>query len=404
LSAPRKLAFACLAVILGFVLLEVAGRVVELFREPLPVDYRMGFDADSRVYVPDRRAPAWRVTAPEKRRSFLRQRFRAEKPSGVIRIAAVGGSSVRYAEEELEALRRSVEASALEAGATAGGFTRVELINAGGLGYGSHRLVPIVAELVGYELDLLLVYSGHNEFEEVEQLALAGAPGIAFQETLGRASAFFRLLREGVTALQVDLLERAHNEKLLSEKPAQARAWNHPFKRRDVDVRMAAYERNRRTIVRLAKLSGVPVILGTVPSNHYRPILPPGVRADFLPIFALYRQGDWRAGHLRAEAFLAGVLGRHQSSAVENEILRRVAAGTGTPLADVEARVTAAEPHGVPGETLFRDHCHLNARGNRLLRLTYEPLALDVLGLAHTIVGGDAGTIRATARPGGAVR
>ncbi|NLV40506.1 MAG: hypothetical protein GXY15_04670 [Candidatus Hydrogenedentes bacterium] len=52
----------------------------------------------------------------------------------------------------------------------------------------------------------------------------------------------------------------------------------------------------------------------------------------------------------------------------------------GVPLADVEAAVTAAEPHGVPGETLFNDHCHLNPAGNALLARTYEKEILRALG------------------------
>ena len=121
------------------------------------------------------------------------------------------------------------------------------------------------------------------------------------------------------------------------------------------------------------------MILATVPSNLYRPTLPPGVRDEFLPIYTRYLAGEWDAAHRQAREFLAATLGRHQSSATENEILRRVAAETDTALADVEARVIAAEPHGVPGETLFRDHCHLNGRGNRLMREAYETIAIGLL-------------------------
>ncbi|HRZ16716.1 MAG TPA: SGNH/GDSL hydrolase family protein, partial [Candidatus Hydrogenedentes bacterium] len=71
---------------------------------------------------------------------------------------------------------------------------------------------------------------------------------------------------------------------------------------------------------------------------------------------------------------------RHQSSDLENAILRELAAENGVPLADVEAAVIAAEPHGVPGETLFNDHCHLNPAGNALLVRVYEKEILRALG------------------------
>ena len=30
-----------------------------------------------------------------------------------------------------------------------------------------------------------------------------------------------------------------------------------------------------------------------------------------------------------------------------------------------------AEPHHIPGETLFNDHCHLNEKGNEILLQTF---------------------------------
>ena len=370
-GVSRKLVFAALAVVLGFASLEAVGRVVEVFRPSADVDYGLGFESGSRVFVADPDDPARWVTAPEKRRFFLEQSFATHKPERTLRVGVVGGSSVRYADDELRLMAQAVSA------ATPG--VQVELINAGALGYGSHRVVLVAGELLEHDLDALLVYSGHNEFEEIEQLALTAPATGALQATLAEHSAFFRVLRDVVTTAQVGSLRREHNEKVLSKFPAQARAWNHPFTPEDVVERMAGYERNLRLIVRLAEEAGVPVVLGTVPSNHYRPTLPPGVRRAFMPIFRRFEQGEWAEAGAAASAFLAGTLGRHQSSATENAIIRRVAQETGTLLADVEGRVRAAEPHGVPGETLFRDHCHLNQRGNRLWRESYQPIVAELL-------------------------
>jgi hypothetical protein len=49
--------------------------------------------------------------------------------------------------------------------------------------------------------------------------------------------------------------------------------------------------------------------------------------------------------------------------------------------------VIAAEPHGVPGETLFSDHCHLGPQGNAIFR---ETIAKSVIG----VLGGGADPIR----------
>ncbi|MFW6168867.1 MAG: hypothetical protein ACODAD_00150 [Planctomycetota bacterium] len=41
---------------------------------------------------------------------------------------------------------------------------RWEVVNAGGVGYASYRVAKLMEELVRYEPDLFIIYSGHNEF------------------------------------------------------------------------------------------------------------------------------------------------------------------------------------------------------------------------------------------------
>ena len=40
------------------------------------------------------------------------------------------------------------------------------MINCGGVSYASYRLGPILDEVLGYEPDLIMLYTGHNEFLE----------------------------------------------------------------------------------------------------------------------------------------------------------------------------------------------------------------------------------------------
>jgi len=70
---------------------------------------------------------------------------------------------------------------------------------------------------------------------------------------------------------------------------------------------------------------------------------------------------------------------RHQASDAENEIIVRLAERHGLPLADVEGAIMAAEPNGVPGETLFSDRCHVTEEGKVILMDTYEPLIAGAL-------------------------
>ena len=55
------------------------------------------------------------------------------------------------------------------------------------------------------------------------------------------------------------------------------------------------------------------------------------------------------------------------------------------PLADVEQAIIAAEPHQIPGETLFSDRCHLDGDGNAILTATYEKVIRELAqGMAGT--------------------
>jgi len=358
MSWRRKLLFTALALVLAAVLLEGAARVVERVLPPLTVDYGLGFDAASRVFEPDPQRPGMLRTKPSKLRHFVDQRFSARKAADRIRVAVVGGSSVHYLDRELRELAERLSESRRDG-------RQVEVINAGGRSYGSHRLVLVVDEVLDADLDALVLYTGHNEFEEVEQLHLASPLQSAFERRLS-ASAFVRVLRDAVARLRARGLERAHDQRLLATDPRPARAWRHPFTDADVQARRRAFEANLRTMVTHAQRRGVPVLLATIPSNLYRPAVPEAAFERYAKAFELYDEGRYGEGAALVASLLPETPGRHQSSRTENDILRRLSRELELPIADVEAAVTAAEPHGVPGERLFLDHCHLNTEGMRV--------------------------------------
>ena len=103
------------------------------------------------------------VTAPGKLRWFNAQRFPATKAPGTFRVFTLGGSTtyghpfddaVSYS-GWLRELLPAVEPS-----------RRFEVINCGGISYASYREVVLLKELLQYAPDLVIVYSGPNEFLE----------------------------------------------------------------------------------------------------------------------------------------------------------------------------------------------------------------------------------------------
>lgn len=365
-----------LAILAAF--LEGSARLIEIWNPPRTVDIGQGFSSESHLFVPDPNDAKFMITNPNKEVSFQKQRFLATKPPDTFRIFFLGGSSVNYLNYEFPNLANRL-ASGFQVSNKE--IKQVEIINCGGLSYGSHRLTLIANEIIAFQPNLVLLYSGHNEFEEIEQLELAKIKTIPLQRLLYK-SAFCRFIRDRIASYQISDLQKSHNQRISANSiPDAAQSWNHQFSKEEIDQRMEAYRNNLLFIIRLCQDHRIPIIIGSVPSNLVKPNLPGESGKRYQEAADLIARGEYEKGAALGRTILRQTSPRHQSSDTENEILRTVARQTGVPLADVEAAVIAAEPHHVPGETLFGDHCHLNGPGNTILIATYEKEINRLLGL-----------------------
>jgi lysophospholipase L1-like esterase len=365
----KTLVYSLLPTILVLALLEGGARVLEIWRPPWKVDYGWGFDKESRLFVPSPSEPGVMITNPSKEVSFQKQRFILPKPPKCFRVFFLGESSVNYLLYLLEPLAdRLTEAFHSQ--------VEFEIIDVGGLAYGTHRLTPIAAELLNYNPDLLLVYVGHNEFEELEQSQFVNLKTLPLQKILYR-SAFCRLIRDTIGALDLSRVQRERNREILGTPQADYMTGaRHAYTPEEIAQRMDAFRRNLSLIIEMYKAKNVPVMLGSVASNMWKPDLPPDDRRD--QVRDLYAAGKYAEGYTLARQILR-TSGRHQASDAENGIIRELARKYGAPLADVERAVIDAEPHHVPGETLHDDRCHLNEIGKKLLIQTYEDTIIRLL-------------------------
>lgn len=102
------------------------------------------------------------VTNPAYRNTINYQTFATNKAKGVRRIFVVG-SSPAFAWPFTEQygfsgyLRRALESFA------PGKF---EIINAAGMSFGSHRVYDVLQDVIALDPDLVIVYSGNNEYVE----------------------------------------------------------------------------------------------------------------------------------------------------------------------------------------------------------------------------------------------
>jgi len=378
----KTLLYSLIPLVALLAVLEGGARLIELRIPPLSADYGWGFNPKSRLYVASKHEPGLMVTNPAKKVSFCDEQFRMPKPDATFRVFMLGGSSVNYIQSDLRDMAERLALAFM-------GKYRFEVIDAGGCAYGTHRLVPILVEMLNYEPDLILVYSGHNEFEEADQLVLARPERVTLQRVV-YASALLRVVRDSIARVQMakmlsakEKAMRKHNNRILANPEADYMSgFNYDYTPEEIAGRMAAYRDNLSLMVELCQERGVPIILGTVPSNLWQPDLMKD--EDELEVRRLYDAGKYEEGVTLAREILRKTK-RHQASDEENRIIRAVAEKHEVPLADVERAVIAAEPHQIPGETLFSDRCHLDGDGNAILTATYEKVIRKLAqGMANT--------------------
>lgn len=102
------------------------------------------------------------VTRQSKLGFFNPQKFSVKKASGTQRIFVLGGSTV-FGRPYDHRTAFPAYLSGILNQLCSGTY---EVINAGGISYASYRLKLLMEELVTYEPDIFIIYTGHNEFLE----------------------------------------------------------------------------------------------------------------------------------------------------------------------------------------------------------------------------------------------
>lgn len=357
------------------------------------------------------------VTSPAKLTFFNPQRFPAKKPPGTLRIFALGGSTTagrpydhqvafpRWLELYLEALDPEGD---------------VEVVNAGAISYASYRVVVLMRELVRYEPDVFVVYTGHNEFLEersYSDLIDEDPRWRRFRLWLhGLRSA--ALLRRGIEGWRPDREKGDAGDDvprvlLESEVRTKLEDWTGlETYEKDEALRRAVvlhYEHNLRQMVRLAEDHGVELVF-VLPASNLKDFSPfksvPDEAlspADVARLETLLRQGraafdagDATTALDRFDAALAidpehadahfrrgrALLARGDAAAATDafvrakdldvaplralteivEVTRRVAAEADVPAIELPAILAeeSRERTGIaaPGDELFLDHVH----------------------------------------------
>lgn len=404
----RRVAFRVLAVALSlsvFVVIEVGLRMagVGAVREAeVPA---IGFAATYPLF--ELRESGERLQIAKSRQAyFYPDSFAAQKSVNEFRIFCLGGSTVQGRPYSIETSFTTWLELSLNAADTSRNW---EVVNCGGVSYASYRLVPILKELLAYEPDMFVIYTGHNEFLEARTFAnLPQVTRLSHVRT-------FNLLRSawsGESRLEgagqpLEILA-AEVDALLDYRGGLA-----DYHRDDAghQITVRQYAENLKQMIELAREANVPVVLMNPASNlkDTPPFkidpsseLTASEAAEFDQLLQQSRATsviDDKVellervvaidGRHAGARFLLGhaYLAQHQLAEAREQFirakdedvcplrmieplhdaLRALAESSATPLIDVRRNFESRAADGIPGDNFFLDHIHPSINNHQVI-------------------------------------
>jgi tetratricopeptide (TPR) repeat protein len=282
-----RLALAVVSPLVAFSISEGILYIAGVRPLSLTEDPYVGFSSTQPLFIETKTDSGVRmVTNPVKLTHFNAQGFMRKKEPGTFRIFSVGGSTA-YGHPWRDPV--SFSGWLRELLPKADPSRKWEVINAGGISYASYREANLIAEMIQYQPDLFLVYSGHNEFlEERTYRSTAGIP-VAVRELSSLLdhtrtySALRRMMRKAVPA------KDAPSETGAQAAPGKAAATNADYKMagevddilaktigptsytRDDSLKARIVDHYAASLARMAELAhsvGAEVIFLTTPGNE----------------------------------------------------------------------------------------------------------------------------------------
>ena len=279
LSIRKKILFSTVALCSFFVATELLLTLFGVRPVLFDQDPYVGFSSRVPLFVEQTNTAGKAIMATAKNRLnyFNQQSFPRTKDRAAYRVFCMGGSTTHGRPYDNTT---SFCGWLRELLPKADNSKQWQLINAGGISYASYRVAMLAEELVGYEPDLFIIYTGHNEFLERRTysrviktpVALRGL-GAVFSRT--RIHAALRALvdtarnRRKNSQAARDMLPGEVKTLLDSSVGPQVYHRDDQFQKRVLEH----YRYNLIRMINIAHSTGADVILVTPASNlrHCRP-------------------------------------------------------------------------------------------------------------------------------------
>ena len=413
-STSRRIGFRITAILLGLLpllTLELMLRVMDQPRGGNTIDAISEANGSRRLFVLNDETDRYTI-AEDRLNFFCQQSFPRDKGPATKRIFVLGGSTVQgrpYATETAFSkwLQLSLSAALPD--------TKWQVINCGGVSYASYRVAAIMDEVVEYQPDLIILYTGHNEFLEAQSFGdLQKTPD--WLVSLTSAANSLRTVSFAKSLLN-DAAHQKHAGSDLLEHEVDTlldhRGGLEKYRRNDPPRRavVCAFEQNLLAMIDRSKAAHVPILL-CVPSCNlldcppFKSELPhdlsEDLREEFSRKLALARAEtdldkqlqllqqcneidpkapyvSYQLGRIQYENGQFAKAKSHLLRAKDNDVcplrilttmedtIRRIAAGEQLPIADIDRLLSEASPHGIVSRGLMVDHVHPSVRGHQLI-------------------------------------
>jgi tetratricopeptide (TPR) repeat protein len=286
----------------------------------------------------------------------------------------------------------------------------IEVVNLGASAINSNVIREMVPEFLSLQPDLVLVYTGHNEFYGPDGIGTSWLeqrlPGLTPWKYRARQLPLIAALQRLIAGNSKKPSEGERN--LMRQVSGGAEV---ALESPEAERIFQQFHENLRELVHSFRQKNVPVIIGEISSNLMFPPFAPGPRmnpdplstavvsgriavadsllaggfaADSTNAYNLYWRGRVslaKGDSIAAKRFLERArdhdLLKFRAPGRINEIIHQVGAEEAIPVLAIDSLLRARSPHGITDTTFFSEHLHPTFLGYDMIARTYVRAIVD---------------------------
>ena len=265
----------------------------------------------------------------------------------------------------------------------------IEVVNIGLSAINTYTLLDLLPEVLTQKPDLILIYTGHNEYY--------GALGVGSMESLGTSRTVVKLILylnkyktvQLIRNFLSSLLSTFKNEGVNDEPGTlMSRMAQDQYIKLNSDkynLGLEQFEDNMRDILQMIQDHNVPVIIGELVSNlkDQKPFVSiptenyPTANQIFLEANKKFENGFYKQADslYRLAKDLDGL--RFRASEKVNQIIKKLSKNFNIKYVKTDSIFCAASPNGIVGANLMTDHLHPNIRGYLLMGEAFYDVMIE---------------------------